>query len=431
MKYLWTDGITPAPHEKLRGDLRTDVCVIGGGMAGILCARQLTECGIGNILLEAKQIGEGITKGTTAVLTAQHDLLYTNLAKIYGTERAGQYLHANLDALHRIRQMAKKINCNLETRPSVMYSLTGKDKLKEEAELLNRLGFPAFYTPDPRLPFPVADAVVYPEMAQFHPLRFLHGAAKGLQIYTGTPVRKLEGTTAVCDRGKIIAKKIIVATHFPFLNRRGLYFIKQYQKRSYVIAYENAPDLSCTAEDAGKGFYFRNYNKLLLIGGGDHRTGKKGGGYRVIEEFARQHFPGAREKYRWSNQDAVTLDGIPYIGQYSPAMPDVYVAAGFNLWGMTTSMAASVILCDLIRGKKNPYAPVFTPDRRILHPQLFCNLCETVADFAFPTLKRCPHLGCSLHWNAAEHSWDCPCHGSRFDETGKLIDNPATRDAHV
>ncbi|MDY3845919.1 MAG: FAD-dependent oxidoreductase [Eubacteriales bacterium] len=431
MRYLWTDGVSPEPGQKLSGDVHTEVCIIGGGMAGILCAARLTECGIDNVVVEASYVGGGITKGTTAVLTAQHDVLYQNIVRMYDKERAWQYLHANLDALQRFRQMSKDIDCEFETYPSVMYSMTGKDNLKKEAELLKELGFDAVYTTDPKLPFSVKDAVVYPNMAQFHPLRFLYAVAKRLKIYTNSFVKKLEGTTAYTEQGKIIAEKIIVATHFPFINRHGLYFMKEYQKRSYVIAYENAPLFSCTAEDAGEGFYFRNYRNLLLIGGGDHRTGKKGGGYAAVEEFARRHFPSAREVYRWSNQDCVTLDGIPYIGQYSHAMPHVYVATGFNLWGMTTSMAAADILCDMISGKENPYASVFATNRSIWHPQLFCNFGETLADFAFPTVKRCPHLGCALRYNAAEHSWDCPCHGSRFDENGELIENPAMRNADV
>ena len=431
MRYLWTEERFPDIGRELDGDIRTEVCVIGGGMAGILCAARLTECGIDNILVEARQVGYGITKGTTAVLTAQHDLRYSDLARKYGMKRAGQYLHANLDALRRFRSLSEKIDCDLESCPSVMYSLTGKDKLKQEAEILHKLGYPAVYTTSPDLPFSVTDAVIYPEAAQIHPLKFLYGMAKGLRIYRNTFIRELQGTVAIADGGKIFAKKVIVATHFPFINRRGLYFMKQYQKRSYVIAYENAPSLSCSAEDAADGFYFRRYRDLLLIGGGDHRTGRHSGAYRAIEDFAHRHFPEAREKYRWSNQDCVTLDGIPYIGQYSPAMPNVYVATGFNLWGMTTSMAASDILCDAIQGKKNRYAPVFSPDRSSLHPQLFRNIGATAADFLIPTVKRCPHLGCALRYNSAEHSWDCPCHGSRFERRGKLIDNPAMRDAHV
>lgn len=432
MRYLWTDGVTPIKGQRLQGDIRTEVCVIGGGMAGILCAARLHECGVDTVVAEAKEIGEGITKGTTAVLTAQHDLRYRDLAERYGFAHAKQYLHAHLRALQWIRQQAERIDCDFEVRPSVMFSRTGQDGLRVEADMVRRLGFPAVYTAKPKLPFPAVDAVVYPEMAQFHPLRFLNGMARGLRIYTGTFVRELSGNTAITDSGRIRANHIIVATHFPFVNRRGLYFTKQYQNRSYIIAYRNAPDIGCTAIDAGKGgFYFRNYRDLLLVGGGDHRTGKQGGAYAAIEQYVRRRFPQAKEAYRWANQDCVTLDDVPYIGQYSPAMPNVYVATGFNLWGMTTSAVAADILCDRILGKQNADAAVFASDRSMLHPRLFSNLGAAVAGWLTPVRRRCPHLGCALHYNAAEHSWDCACHGSRFDGDGKLIENPAMRDADV
>lgn len=431
MNYLWTDEAEQFRHKTLEKDISTDVCIIGGGIAGIMCAAKLTELGIDNVVLESKQIGRGITKGTTAVLTAQHDTLYKDIIKKYGLEKATQYYNANISALHRIEEKAKTVECDFEKMPSIMYSVGGNDGLRDEALALKYLGVKARYTTSPELPFRVADAIEYEDAAQFHPLRFLNGVAAGLNIYENTFVRKLEGTTAFTDKGKVKAKKVIVATHFPFINRYGLYFMKMYQKRSYVIAYSGAPNFNCTAEDADNGFYFRNYKDLLLIGGGDHRTGKQGGGYRAVENFAKRWFPKAKEQYRWSNQDCVTLDGIPYIGRYSPSMPNVYVATGFNLWGMTTSVAAAEILADMITGKKNVNAPVFAPDRNMLCAKLFENMGITVADMLFPTTKRCPHLGCALRKNKAEHSWDCPCHGSRFDKKGKLIENPAMRDADV
>lgn len=431
MQFLWTEGIPPLPRNELTGTVHAEVCVIGGGMAGILTAAELTGRGVDCVLLEATTPGHGITKGTTAVLTAQHDRLYTDIAKTYGRNIAAGYLRANLAALEKFRTMSESVDCDFRTRPSVMYSLTGKDKLREEAEFLRVLGFPAVYTKQPGLPFEVADAVVYPDMAEFHPLKFLTSVAKGVRYYTDSFVRRLEGTTAVTDRGRVIAKRVVVATHFPFINRRGLYFMKQYQVRSYVIAYTDVPDLGCTAVSAGEGLYFRNYRDLLLIGGGDHRTGTQSEAFAGIETFVRQHFPQAREYCRWANQDCVTLDHIPYIGPYSPAMPDVFVATGFNLWGMTTSMLAADLLADAVTGKENRFAPVFTPRRSALHPQLFRNLGSTLAHFVIPTTRRCPHLGCALRYNPAEHSWDCPCHGSRFDAEGKLIDNPSMKDAHV
>ena len=122
----------------------------------------------------------------------------------------------------------------------------------------------------------------------------------------------------------------------------------------------------------------------------------------------------------------MTLDGIPYIGRYSRRTPDLFVATGFNKWGMTSSMVAASILCDLVQDKENPYADVFRPDRSIMRKQLLTNGLETTANLLTPTAPRCPHLGCALKWNRQEHSWDCPCHGSRFTEEGTLLDNPAT-----
>ena len=190
--------------------------------------------------------------------------------------------------------------------------------------------------------------------------------------------------------------------------------------------------MGCTIEDAAEnGVYLRNYNGLLLIGGGDHRTGKKGEAFSAPRAFAKRYFPKAKEKYAWANQDCVSLDGAPYIGPYSPRLPDVYVASGFNLWGMTSSMVASEILTNLVLGRKNAFAPAFAPGRSMLSGQLLSNMGTTLLDFVTPTAKRCSHLGCALKWNGLEHSWDCPCHGSRFDSRGRLIDNPATRDSHV
>ena len=432
MEFLWTDKETPPSFPELGGDRESDVLVIGGGMAGVLCALQLQETGMDAILVEGKKIGGGITKGTTAVVTAQHDTLYQELIKKFGKEKAGAYLKANLRAVERFRGLSEWIPCDFEDKPSVMYSLHDRPLMEREAEAVRSLGYGAEFVDKTPLPFPVAGAVIYPGMAQFHPLKFLYGAAKGLNIFENTFVQKLDGTTAITEHGRIHAKKVIIATHYHFLNSHGLYFMKLYQQRSYVIALENAPDLHCTIEDAAEnGVYLRNYKDLLLIGGGDHRTGKSGVGFDVPRAFAKRYFPGAKEKYAWANQDCVSLDGVPYIGPYSTGLPDVYVASGFGLWGMTTSMAAAGILTDLVMGRENRFAAVFAPGRSMLTGQLFSNLGTTLLDFATPTAKRCSHLGCALKWNSAEHSWDCPCHGSRFDEHGRLIDNPAMRDSHV
>lgn len=432
MDFLWTKEISLPGFDALHGDADTDVLIIGGGMAGILCALSLRDAGVNYMLVEGGRIGGGITKGTTAVLTAQHDTLYQYLTKKLGAENAARYLHANLRAVERFRALSAHIPCDFEERPSVMYSLHDRELMQREAETVRALGFGAEFTTETPLPFSVDGAVRYPGMAQFHPLKFLSGAAKGLCIFENTFVQKLSGTTAITERGRIRAKKVIVATHYPFINAHGLYFVKLYQQRSHVIALECAPELGCTIEDAAEnGVYLRNYNGLLLIGGGDHRTGKQGAAFSAPRAFAKRYFPQATEKYAWSNQDCVSLDGAPYIGAYSPGLPDVFVASGFNLWGMTSSMVAAEILTDLVLGRENEFAPAFAPGRSILTGQLFANLGATLLDFVTPTAKRCSHLGCALKWNALEHSWDCPCHGSRFDAHGRLIDSPAMKDSRV
>jgi len=432
MKFLWEQDVTPPGFPALEGDQETDVLIIGGGMAGILCALKLQEAGADYLLVEGKTIGGGITKGTTAVLTAQHDTLYQDMIKKFGKDRSALYLKANLRAVKRFRRLSERISCNFEDKPSVMYSLHDRMLMERETAAVRSLGFDAELTADTPLPFPVAGAVRYPGMAQFHPLRFLYGAATGLNIYENTFVQELDGTVAVTERGRIRAKNVIIATHYPFVNGHGLYFMKLFQQRSFVIALENAPELGCTIEDAAEnGVYLRNYNGLLLVGGGDRRTGGKGGGFAMPRAFAKRYFPEAREKYAWANQDCVSLDGVPYIGPYSAGLPDVYTASGFNLWGMTTSMVASEILGDMVMGRENPFAPAFAPDRRMFTGQLFSNMGTTLLNFVTPTAKRCSHLGCALKWNRSERSWDCPCHGSRFDQHGRLINNPAMKDSHV
>ena len=239
----------------------------------------------------------------------------------------------------------------------------------------------------------------------------------------------MAGNTAYTDRGKIIAEKIIVATHFPFINKHGSYFIKMYQHRSYVLGLKNAENLDGMYVDENlKGLSFRNYGDLLLLGGGSHRTGKQGGSYNELRREALKYYPKSEEEYHFATQDCMTLDGIPYIGQYSKSTQNLYTATGFNKWGMTSSMVAATLLADLITDKENHYSEVFSPSRNIFTPGLLVNGFEAVSGMIMPTTRRCPHLGCGLKWNKQERSFDCPCHGSRFSEEGKLIDNPATGD---
>lgn len=427
MQSLWEQTSRQTEFRRLEQDVKTEVLIIGGGMAGILCAYLLGQAGVPYILLEAETIGSGITKNTTAKITSQHGLIYDKLIREFGLDRARQYLSANEAALQKYRELCRDMDCGFEEKTAYVYSLNDRRKIEREVAALEKLGHPAEFAEHLPLPFSVAGAIQYPNQAQFHPLKFLSAISKGLHIYEHTPVRELIGTTAITDRGRVTAEKIIVATHFPFLNKHGGYFIKLYQHRSYVIALANAQAVDgMYVDEAQTGMSFRNYENLLLVGGGDHRTGKQGGAWQELRDFTQQYYPKATEKYHWATQDCMTLDGVPYIGPYSAGTSGLYVATGFNKWGMTSSMVSAMVLCELVQGKPSPYAEVFSPSRTILRPQLAVNGFEALVGLLTPSARRCPHLGCALKWNPQEHTWDCPCHGSRFTEDGRLIDNPAT-----
>ena len=429
MLSVWKNDSKLPEFEKLRGDLKTDVLIIGGGMAGILCAYMLEKEGVDYALVEAETICSGITGNTTAKITSQHGLIYDKLVREFSVEEARMYLSANEAALEKYRDLCADIDCEFETKDSYVYSLSDRNKLEKEMTALGKIGYPAELVENLPLPVRSVGAVKFSTQAQFDPLRFVSAIAKGLSIYEHTKVLELTGTKARTAAGDINSKKVVVTTHFPFINKHGSYFLKMYQHRSYVIALENAQDVGgMYVDEDKKGMSFRNYGGLLLLGGGGHRTGKQGGGWAELERFAARNYPQAVEKYRWAAQDCMTLDGMPYIGYYSNNTPELLVAAGFNKWGMSSAMVSASILTDMLLGRKNEYARLFSPSRSILRPQLAANALEAVVNLLTPSKKRCPHLGCALKWNSQERTWDCPCHGSRFTEDGKLIDNPATGD---
>jgi len=429
MESYWQQSRTLPTFPAAEGELNTDVLVIGAGFAGLLTAYLLQREGVRVIVAEKGRIFSGESGKTTAKITFQHGLIYHRIAKRYTVETARRYLEANHAAFAAYKNLCAEIDCEYETKDNYVYTVDDPAALEKEMTVLQKMGFPARFCPSIPLPVKTAGAVCFPDQAQFYPVKFIAGIVNGLDIREHTWVHAIEGSTAITDHGRIHAKKIVIATHFPFINTHGLYFLKLYQHRSYVLALQNAQDVDgMYVDDSKTGLSFRNTGDLLLLGGGDHRTGKPGGNWKELEEFQRTHYPTAREVGRWAAQDCMSLDEMPYIGQYGKSSPNLYAATGFNKWGVTGSMTAAMLLRDLILGRENEYSALFSPARSILHPQLFLNGLESAVSLLTPTLKRCPHLGCALHWNKVEHSWDCPCHGSRFSEEGKLLENPANGD---
>ncbi len=428
-KSVWTDEVKLPHFNSLKKDTKCEVLIIGGGLCGLLCAYYLKNKGVDCILVEGDSIAGGITKNTTGKITYLHSLIYSDIVLTYGKEKAQMYLKANEEALEEYKRLSENIECDFEIKEAYTYSVKSRALIEREVRCLLDLGGECSFEEKSELPFEIKGAIKAPRQAQFNPLMFIKGIGKDLNIFENTFVYGIENGAAVTSCGRIEAEKIIVCTHFPFLNKHGSYFLKLYQHRSYVSAFENVMELKGMYVDEDmSGMSFSYHGNLLLIVGGGHRTGKKGAAWNEITNFAKERYPLAKLKYEWAAQDCMSLDKVPYIGKYSKNTPNLYVATGFNKWGMSSSMVAARMLSDMVMGKESEYEPLFSPQRKIIHPQLFVNGIESTFNLLTPTVRRCPHLGCALKWNKYEHTWDCPCHGSRFDEEGKLIDNPAMRD---
>ena len=274
---IWTELELPS-FPPLKRDLTAEVLIVGGGLAGLLCAWELKQAGIRCVLIESDRICRGVTGNTTAKLTSQHGLIYDKLIREFGAETARTYYEANQAALGRYRELAQRYPCDLETADNYIYSTTSETALVRELNALARIGAAADLVKSTKLPFQVEGAIRFREQAQFHPLKFAAGIAKELEIYEHTPAREFGKGWVKTDGGMIRADAVIIATHFPVINKHGGYFLKMYQQRSYVLALKNAGKPEGMYLDAAEnGLSLRMHGETLLLGGGGHRTGKQGG----------------------------------------------------------------------------------------------------------------------------------------------------------
>ena len=450
MQSIWSQTTDLPKQKELKGDFHVANVVIGAGMAGILTAYFLQKKGLEVIVIEADKVASGQTKNTTAKITSQHGLCYYNMIKKVGKSRAKGYAMANEAAITAYEEVIKEegIECQFERLPSFLYSTKeeGREILTQETEAAKALGINASFLSGNKiqeLPFAVTGAVCFENQAQFHPLAFIKALAEKLTIYENANAIFVHGHIVATNRGTIEADNIIFATHYPFLNVPGFYFLRQHQERSYVLALkgEKVPEkLSGMYYGIEEGaLSLRCAEGNLLLGGGAHRTGKKvchcdKVGYSYLREQANLLYPNAEETANWAAQDCMSHDGIPFIGRYSLFRPYWYVATGFHKWGMTSSMVSAMIISDMICGEQNPYEDVFTPQRLLIRAgvkQFFVDVGESVAGLTKGLFGRkevrCSHMGCHLTWNEEEESWDCPCHGSRYDKDKKVVDNPAQK----
>lgn len=431
MNSLWMEEYENRKHPVLNGNIETDTAIIGGGLAGLLCSYFLTKRGVNNAVLEAKKIGMGVTHCTTAKITAQHGIIYSKIEEKSGFNAAKEYFNSNQQAVEAYRALSQSIECDFEEKTAYVYSKNDRKKLEKEADIYRRMGLSSFIDENPYIPVKTVGALGMRYQAQFHPLKFIDSISAPLNIYENTFVKEIQPGKVITENGIVSARRIIIATHYPIMNLHGLYFMKLYQHRSYVLALKGAlnPD-GIYIDEAKGGLSFRTHGAHLLLGGGSHQTGKKGGAWKELREIASSFYPEAIESYFWATQDCMTLDSMPYIGLHNKNNRELYVATGFNKWGMTGSMTAASVLADMITEGGSRYEKLFNPSRSMLSPQLFINIGQSALGL-LSFGKRCSHMGCALRWNPHERTWDCPCHGSRFSQNGNLINNPAQRGIEV
>ena len=476
-------------HPELDGDVRADVAVLGGGIVGITTALLLAEAGARVVVLEADRLANGVTGHTTAKVTSQHGLIYSRLRSRFGAEGARAYAQANEAALDWIAGRVEQdgIDCDFRRRPAYAYATSRAERLKaeREAEAASEAGLPAWFTEETPLPYEVEGAVRFDNQGEFHVRKYLAALAAALdardcRVFEHTRAVEV-GTDEHClvkaAGGTVTADQVVVATHYPFLDR-SLAFARVHPERSYAIACRIAGEppegmfISAGSPTRSiRGVPLDGDGELLLVGGEGHRTGTGGDTterYRRLEEFAREHWDVRSVDYRWSAQDNTTVDGVPYVGPLTPRNDRVLMATGFAKWGMTGGTAAALVLSDRLLGRDNAWAQLFNPNRlnprasaaklvtenaqaglrfvgdRITKPgrraledlrpgegDIVRHDGEKVAGYrdedgtltaVSPT---CTHLGCQVNFNAAERSWDCPCHGSRFAPDGRVLQGPA------
>lgn len=480
--YLGHDGPT---------GVDVDVAVIGAGITGITTALLLKEAGVTVALLDADRVAAGVSGYTTAKVTSLHGLVYADLVESFGEDGARTYGEANQAALARVVRFVEErgIDCHLQRRAAYTYTENPATvaAIEAEVEAAQRLGLPAAFTTDTDLPFDVAGAVRFNDQAQFHPREyclalaaavpgdgsFVFETTRALDVDAGTPC------TVRTDRGEVRAGHVVVATLLPFLDRGG-FFAKCHPTRSYAMAVRvageatqgmylsaDAPTRSVRCHDDGE-------ETLLVVSGEGHKTGQDPDTtrrYAALEAWVRDRYPVTSVEHRWSAQDYVPVDSVPYVGRLTRGAEHLSVATGFKKWGMTNGTAAAIMISDAILGRDNPWASFFDANRLDVtasaHEFVKENLdvarrfvSDRVSSLGGPSVDDlapgegavvrvdgeavaayrdedgavhgvsavCTHMGCHVTFNTAEKSWDCPCHGSRFDSRGRVLSGPAVKD---
>jgi glycine/D-amino acid oxidase-like deaminating enzyme/nitrite reductase/ring-hydroxylating ferredoxin subunit len=481
---VWLDLDDPPTWPRLEHDLHVDVAIVGGGIVGVTAALRLAEAGVRVALIEANRVGHGITGHTTAKLSSLHGLTYARLRRQHGDETAQAYGSLNEAGIESVRQLVAEhaIDCGLTRKANFTYAEDPElaDEIEAETEAASASGLPASQTTETGLPFTVAAAVRISDQADFHPYRYVSALARiaeaaGVQIFERSRVVGLQGSSPRLAAGPVVrAERTILATHIPFADR-SLMFARCHPERSYAISLrvrDRLPEgMYLSADQPTRSIRSHAFNdgERLIVAGESHRTGAGGEPerYRALEEWARERWDVDAVEHRWSAQDNIPVDGLPFIGRLVPFSDRVLFATGFKKWGLAMGTSAAGALAKLATGEAADEAEPFAPERLNASSgarEFVSHNAVSAADFVLDRVRphrgeeklgpdegrivrsglglaavyrdaegevhahsaRCTHLGCIVRWNAAERSWDCPCHGSRFDaESGDVLQGPA------
>ena len=487
---LWVAGTPETDYARLEEGERVaaDVAVVGAGITGLTAALLLQRGGARVALVEAGRVCSGVTAYTTGKVTTLHGLTYGPLRRTFGLETARAYAEANRAGFTQIAALVDEldIDCDWERRPNYTYTTDAAtvQKIEREVEVAQEVGLPASFTTETGLPFEVLAAVRFEEQAQFHARKYGLALAEafvaaGGRIYERSRVVDVdtsEGRCAVEGGGTVEAEHVVLATQIPILDRGG-FFAKTHPSRSYLMAFEaeGAPLEGMYISTGGRSWTLRSAEggRYLIAGGQAHKSGQEPdtpARYAAIERWTREHFDVGRAAYRWSAEDYMPVDGLPYVGKLPFGSGRVWLATGYQKWGLTNGTAAALTIRDGIEGRPNAWAETFDANRvdvaasakefvtenldvaarfvgdRIDHltgvaPEALAPGEGAVVEAGDERVGAyrdeggrlhgvaltCTHLGCHVTWNPAERSWDCPCHGSRFGVDGEVLHGPAVR----
>ena len=472
----WVASAPKTSYRNLDRNGEADVAIVGAGIVGLTAAYLLAQAGLSVAVLEARRVGRQVTGRSTAKITYQHGLIYRYLIDTFDITIAKRYAEANRRGVEQIRDWIDRLDIECDFAPKDAYAYTigsaRREEIKAEADAARLVGFEAEVLGKAPLPFETSAALRFPDQAQFNPAQYLIGLAKavkaeGGRIFENTRVTKIKPGKrwrVTAGQHALAVQHVVMATALPIAGPVA-YDERTLPRCHIAMAFRMAPQAALDGmfigidEPTHSLRMGRDRDGPLLVAlGPKFNTGQDGNvaaRFRDLERWVRCHLQVGDAAWRWANEDYDTADRLPFVGRPSEKAPGLYVATGFNGWGISNGTAAGLSIAYQIRGRPNSWAAIFDPGRRT--PKSFNqggDTQSTVADIAdipvgqggvlthgrqklavwkdmngkpHALSSSCTHLGCTVTWNNAERTWDCPCHGSMFSADGRVIHGPAVK----